>query len=606
MTNCLKASIDEQKDWIDCLQSIAMAYRAGVHASTGKSPYEVMFGLRMRMPVHLLTQPFDDVDGDPDSDEEVEIEPETRSYEEIFSELEQVRVLIHDSCAANISTAQAKQAKDYDACHRGAPLQVGDLIMNYNTKAKQRKGDRMAPNWTGPYTILKVHKNGNYSVKNSKGEALTTELCASNVKLWQEPTNWENEPAPDWISAQLLDDSEPTIPATEAKVKHRKNQKSVKKPEPAEPWIKGPSYDNGDSSSDDDYEGEPPVKQAEYPISSPPPLLQRLAQKRREHENVTSSQPLQPLLKSVAQKRKDCESLSQPLPPKKVRFTGICSDVLPTESDAIDTVHYAIKNKIASKKKRSFAEHKERKAEERKKQKDRKDKFYEQMLSVGEDSTLPDLTETKDQNVRKESLFTCDDSPNSSDSDVAILDVKEGKSFKFLPLQYNNRKAICDRIALIIRKTEMGHSQVGESLDTREPRVTCVKGDGNCLFRALCVGVTGWETGHMKIRQLVCDHINDVGPYNSKDASDGPRYLSDSHMRKDAVYGTDVEIFSAAQVLSTDIYVYHRYGDNGLKWLYFPCVHGSGNWRNAIYLDNRSGNGVNGHFDYVTGLKPQK
>ena len=70
------------------------------------------------------------------------------------------------------------------------------------------------------------------------------------------------------------------------------------------------------------------------------------------------------------------------------------------------------------------------------------------------------------------------------------------------------------------------------------------------------------------------------------------------------VYGTDVEIFSAAQVLSTDIYVYHRYGDNGLKWLYFPCVHGSGNWKNAIYLDNRSGNGVNGHFNYVTGLKP--
>ena len=115
VTNCLKASIDKQKDWIDCLQSIAMAYRAGVHASTGKSPYEVMFGLRMRMPVHLLTQPFDDVDGDPDSDEDVEIEPETRSYEEIFSELEQVRELIHDSCAANISTAQAKQAKDYDA-----------------------------------------------------------------------------------------------------------------------------------------------------------------------------------------------------------------------------------------------------------------------------------------------------------------------------------------------------------------------------------------------------------------------------------------------------------------------------------------------------------
>ena len=71
VTSCLKASIDQQKDWVDCLQSIAMAYRAGVHASTGKSPYEVMFGLRMHMPVHLLTKPYDNVDGDPDSDKEV-------------------------------------------------------------------------------------------------------------------------------------------------------------------------------------------------------------------------------------------------------------------------------------------------------------------------------------------------------------------------------------------------------------------------------------------------------------------------------------------------------------------------------------------------------
>ena len=94
-----------------------------------------------------------------------------------------------------------------------------------------------------------------------------------------------------------------------------------------------------------------------------------------------------------------------------------------------------------------------------------------------------------------------------------------------------------------------------------------------------------------------------VGPYSSRDSSEGPSYLRQSGMQKDTVFGTDVEIFSAAQVLSTDIYVYHKYGTNGLKWLYFPCVHGSGSWKNAIYLDNRTGNGVTGHFNYVTGLK---
>ena len=201
-----------------------MAYRAGVHASTGKSPYEVMFGLCMGMPVYLLTQPYDDVDGDADSDEEVEIDEDTRPYEEIFSKLENVCELIHQSCTTNISTSQARQVKDYDASHCGAPLGMGDLIMNYNTKAKHRKGDRMAPNWTGPYTIIKVHKNGNYSVKNAKGEVLMTKMCASNVKLWQELTDWENKPAPDWISAQNLDVSEPTVSASPPPQKRHKRK----------------------------------------------------------------------------------------------------------------------------------------------------------------------------------------------------------------------------------------------------------------------------------------------------------------------------------------------------------------------------------------------
>ena len=118
-------------------------------------------------------------------------------------------------------------------------------------------------------------------------------MCASNVKLWQEPTNWENEPAPDWISAQLLDDSEPTIPATEAKVKHKKNQKGVKKCEPADPWIKGPSYENGDSSSDDDYEGEPPVKQAEYPVSLSHPSFNVFRKKKGMHYILLPTSSLQ-------------------------------------------------------------------------------------------------------------------------------------------------------------------------------------------------------------------------------------------------------------------------------------------------------------------------
>ena len=259
--------------------------------------------------------------------------------------------------------------------------------------------------------------------------------------------------------------------------------------------------------------------------------------------------------------------------------------ILPLTSGGIDHLKTALNAKL--KKKRSLPEQRERKTAQRLAQKIRRDDFFDQMIKVNE---LPDLTPR--------------DGTESSDSDVTILNVQQsGLDFTFLPLTFTQRKAVCDRVSLIMCKTNIPHCQVGEKLEMREPHVSRIKGDRNCLFRGLCMAVTGWETGHLKLRQLVCDHIDDVGPYNSKNASEGPQYLEDSGMRHDTVYGTDVEIFSTAQVLSTDIYVYHKYDNNGLKWLYIPCVHSSGNWKNTIYLDNQTGNGITGHFDYVTELK---
>ena len=87
---------------------------------------------------------------------------------------------------------------------------------------------------------------------------------------------------------------------------------------------------------------------------------------------------------------------------------------------------------------------------------------------------------------------------DSSDSDIKVLHSEEGDSFEFHPLQLNHRKTISQRVSVILRKTEMAHSQVGEKLYTREPRVSKVKGDGNCLFPcSVCscnrMGNRAWE-----------------------------------------------------------------------------------------------------------------
>ena len=117
MTQCLRACINEQKDWIVVLQSIAMSYRSTRHDSTGKSPYEMMFGCCMRLPFELKTNPFTGIPQHIGNDDLGDILPESTSDEiaEKFSAIDKIRTVIHDAASDEIAQSQLKQAKYYDS-----------------------------------------------------------------------------------------------------------------------------------------------------------------------------------------------------------------------------------------------------------------------------------------------------------------------------------------------------------------------------------------------------------------------------------------------------------------------------------------------------------
>ena len=190
-----------------------------------------------------------------------------------------------------------------------------------------------------------------------------------------------------------------------------------------------------------------------------------------------------------------------------------------------------------------------------------------------------------------------DESPVVSDSTVEFVKEEQLEKFRFLPLTDRQRRDLCSRLGVKCRVDTMKHANVGELLNGPPSDIKKVLGDGNCSFRALSVAVTGHETAHMKFRQEAVQHIREAGTYTG---IDGDNYLNESNMAEDKEEATDVELMSLAQVIGVDIFVYHKYGKVH-KWLKFPCKTGAHDWNNAIYLDNSSGNGKSGHFDYVTG-----
>ncbi|XP_062618787.1 uncharacterized protein LOC134280394 [Saccostrea cucullata] len=95
--------------------------------------------------------------------------------------------------------------------------------------------------------------------------------------------------------------------------------------------------------------------------------------------------------------------------------------------------------------------------------------------------------------------------------------------------------------------------------------------NGNCFFNALSFILTGTEKFHSQIRANVCDFISthsaDLQEFLPNTCQgDGKKYLNDSSMRVIGTWASETEIFAAAYMLNTEIYVYTKYGWQW-KWL---------------------------------------
>ena len=87
-----------------------------------------------------------------------------------------------------------------------------------------------------------------------------------------------------------------------------------------------------------------------------------------------------------------------------------------------------------------------------------------------------------------------------------------------------------------------------------------MKGDGNCLFRALSLVITATEDCRDKGRVLLCEYmiqmnlpVNGIPPLV---------YLTKSKMRQDGVWGTTDELMTASCWLHALIFVWHCFGKN--------------------------------------------
>ena len=134
-----------------------------------------------------------------------------------------------------------------------------------------------------------------------------------------------------------------------------------------------------------------------------------------------------------------------------------------------------------------------------------------------------------------------------------------------------------------------------------QPAVTGrILGDGNCFFRALAHVVTGSQEDHYELRVITTSYMQhnaeDLSCYH--EANDCMEdYLVRSDMQSPSVWATEQEIFAAAYMLATPIFVFSKCGHR-YKWLQFSPVSedisATEHSKEAIFLIN-----ISNHYETV-------
>ena len=133
-----KATAIDGKDWDKLIPYLLFAYREVPQASTGFSPFELLYGRDVRGPLDILRETWE---GNESQDESVV------SY--VLSTREKLKQMV-DCVHENLTKQQDRQKRWYDAKARMREFKPGDLVLVLLPTST----NKLLAQWQGPYQIV--------------------------------------------------------------------------------------------------------------------------------------------------------------------------------------------------------------------------------------------------------------------------------------------------------------------------------------------------------------------------------------------------------------------------------------------------------------------
>ena len=148
-----------------------MAFRSSVHSSTGHTPFELMFGREMRIPLDVMM-------GGAGDDE--------RNYSEFVSDLQSALETAYRDVRESLEVAQRRQKDGYDKGVKHMKFQAGDLVPRYTPQLKPGEANKFHRQWEGPFMVVERVPEVTYRVKKVRGQSRRSQVVHfNNLRLYQ-------------------------------------------------------------------------------------------------------------------------------------------------------------------------------------------------------------------------------------------------------------------------------------------------------------------------------------------------------------------------------------------------------------------------------------
>ena len=163
---------EEVGDWDKMLPYLLFAYREVPQARTGFSPFELLYGRRVRGPLDILKESWERDKRSSDSAVEYVLK--------IRERIAAMRIIAHE----NQVESQRKQKSYYDRRSRDRSFKEGDKVLVLLSSSSKM----LAAEWQGPYEVSRTTGPVDYKV-DMKGKWKRHRVFHVNMlRAWHSPT----------------------------------------------------------------------------------------------------------------------------------------------------------------------------------------------------------------------------------------------------------------------------------------------------------------------------------------------------------------------------------------------------------------------------------